>query len=108
MVGRKPWLLFSGGVAGFSLIRKYPGDDECFDMGQFFVLRKFKRTGIGEQAFRLSVSKHPGKWIIRVLPNNIGAKKFWLKVIKSVANTEVVKKTELYKTTEMEFIRFSA
>ena len=102
-----PYLIKVGEeIAGFSLVRKYPEDDEYFDMGQFFVLRKFKRKGVGEQAFKLSVEKHPGNWITRVLPNNIGAKKFWLKVINSISYSEVVVNTELYKTTEMEFIRY--
>ncbi len=94
-------------IAGFSLVRKYPEGEDSYDMGQFFVLRKFKRKGVGEQAFWLSASMHPGRWITRVLPNNLGAKKFWLKVINSIASTEVAVKTELYKTTEMEFIRYS-
>lgn len=101
-------ILVDGEIAGFSLVRKYPENDEFFDMGQFFVLRKFKRKGVGEEAFKQSVAKHPGKWITRVLPNNDGAKKFWLKAINSVANTEITVKAELYKTTEMEFIRYSA
>ena len=93
-------------VAGFSLVRKYPDNDDYFDIGQFFILRKFKRKGVGEKAFKLSVSRHSGKWITRVLPNNLGAKKFWLKVINSIATTEIEVKTELYKSTEMEFIRY--
>lgn len=102
-----PYLIqVDGEIAGFSLVRKYPEESDCFDMGQFFVLRKFKRKGIGEQAFKLSVSKHPGRWITRVLPNNLGAKAFWLKVINAIAVTDVVVETERYKTTEMEFIRY--
>lgn len=75
-------------------------------MGQFFILRKYKRKGIGVQAFQLTVSKHPGKWMTRVLPDNTGAREFWLKAIKAIASTEIAIETELYKSTEMEFIRF--
>lgn len=102
-----PYLIMADNdVAGFSLVRKYPYSDDEFDMGQFFVLRKFKRKGIGKQAFRLSVSKHPGNWITRVLPNNLGAMKFWLTVIDSVATTEVRVDTDTYKSHEMKFIRY--
>ncbi|MEP4545580.1 MAG: GNAT family N-acetyltransferase [Saccharospirillum sp.] len=102
-----PYLIkVDGEIAGFSLVRKYPEDEECFDMGQFFVLRKYKRKGIGEQAFKISASKHPGRWITRVHPSNTGAKEFWLKAIKAIASTKIVIETELYKTTEMEFIRY--
>lgn len=104
-----PYLIMVGDqVAGFSLVRRYPGSDDYFDMGQFFVLRKFKRKGVGEQAFKQTVARHSGKWVTRVLPNNLGAKKFWLNVIISIATSEVEVKTELYKETEMDFIRYRA
>lgn len=38
-------------IAGFSLIRPYPESQEEYDIGQFYVLRKFKRRGVGQQAF---------------------------------------------------------
>ncbi|MBU2705250.1 hypothetical protein KCM76_04620 [Zooshikella marina] len=93
-------------VAGFSLVRKYPMSDSFYDMGQFFILRKFKHKGIGKKAFQLSVSRHPGAWITRVLPDNEGAKIFWLKAVKSVATGNISISTELYKSIQMEFIRF--
>ena len=102
-----PYLIMVGEeVAGFSLIRKYPQRDDTFDMGQFFVLRKFKRQGIGEAAFKLSVQAHPGKWLIRVLPDNLGAKAFWDKCIESVADTEVRRVEESYRELKMDFLYF--
>lgn len=88
-------------IAGFSLIRKFPFDNNYFDIGQFFVLRKFKNEGIGKRAFELSVNKHPGKWITRVLRDNHGAYKFWNKVISELSNEAVEVRNELYKDKEM-------
>ncbi|MFZ7132423.1 MAG: GNAT family N-acetyltransferase [Eubacteriales bacterium] len=88
-------------IAGFTLLRKFPFNKEYYDVGQFFVLRKFKNLGVGREAFRLSVTTHPGKWITRVLPNNDGAYRFWAKVISEISvNLPEVKK-ELYMGKEM-------
>ncbi|MCJ8297517.1 MAG: GNAT family N-acetyltransferase [Pseudomonadales bacterium] len=93
-------------VAGFSLIRIYPQRVNTFDMGQFFVLRKFKRQGIGQSAFKLSVQAHPGKWQIRILADNLGAKAFWNKAITEVATSEILRAVEIYKNNKMDFLYF--
>lgn len=93
-------------IAGFSLVRKYPFDNDYFDIGQFFVLRKFKNKGIGRKAFELSIREHPGKWITRVLPNNIGAYRFWDKVISEVSTVPVKIKKELYVNKEMTYFYY--
>ncbi len=105
--GHYPYLIMAGEeVAGFSLIRNYPQLVNTYDMGQFFVLRKFKRQGIGEAAFKLSVQAHPGKWLVRVLGDNLAAKSFWNRVISEVANGEIRFANEVYKQLEMQFIYF--
>lgn len=93
-------------IAGFSLIRKYPFDTDYFDVGQFFILRKFKNMGVGKKAFELSVRKHPGKWITRVLTNNTGAYKFWEKVISEISTESVEIKKEMYMEKEMIFFNY--
>jgi predicted acetyltransferase len=100
-------ILVDNEVAGFSLVRLYSDSTDTYDMGQFFVLRKFKRKGVGERAFRITVSMHQGRWLTRVLPDNVGAKKFWLKAISDVAAGSINTTMEKYKGNEMEFIRFS-
>ena len=100
-------ILVDGEIAGFSLVRRYPLNPEYFDVGQFFVLRKFKRMGVGKRAFKLSVSKHPGKWITRVLLDNKGAFDFWKKVISEVSNDCYIINEEKYFDKDMNFIYYS-
>lgn len=103
-----PYLvLVDGEIAGFSLVRKFPYNRYYFDIGQFFILRKYKGQGIGRKAFELTVNKHPGQWITRVLPDNTGAYEFWDKVI-SECSTEVVDiRKELYLNKEMVFFYYN-
>ena len=102
-----PFLIMCDGeIAGFSLLRCYPLDKSLYDIGQFFVLRKFKNKGVGRKAFELSVSKFPGKWITRVLKENEHALKFWVTIIGEFTNDRYVKKIEIDGDLPMHFIRF--
>ena len=94
-------------VVGFSLIRRYPDVLGVFDIGQFFVLRRFKRQGVGERAFELTVKKHPGKWLTRVLPGNVGAVKLWRQVIGKVSTEHVTTSQENYRENKMEVICYN-
>ena len=96
-----------GELAGFSLLRRYPFDPDYYDIGQFFVLRKYKRQGVGATAFGKSVSKFPGKWLTRVLPENTGALAFWQTVISAVAAEPLTVSTENYGDKVMKFIRYT-
>lgn len=88
-------------IAGFSLIRAFPFAPEYYDIGQFFILRKYKGMGLGRKAFELSVKRHPGKWITRVLPDNQGAYSFWMKVITDFAIEPPEIRKESYVDKEM-------
>lgn len=83
-------------LAGFALVRPYPKDPERFEIGEFFVARKFKGLGVGRtSAFQL-FEKHPGKWIVRVLDGNHGARVFWAKVIKEFTSGEFIQTSDQY------------
>lgn len=95
-------------IAGFILLRKYPYNKTVLDVGQFFVLGKYKGKGIGFKALKLGWELYPGSWQVRVLEANSGAKEFWLKAISRLnpGNLEITR--ELYENrVSMDFIRFN-
>ena len=103
----EPYLILCDGeLAGFSLLRRYPGDASLWDIGQFFVLRKFKRRRIGREAFRLSVSGKPGRWLTRVVIGNEGALKFWRRVIGEITDETYALAEEIDIDAKMHFIRY--
>ena len=65
--------------AGFILVRKK--DKHTHVISEFFVMRKYRRNGIGEHAARVIFDRFPGQWELSQVKNNISAKKFWRKVI---------------------------
>lgn len=103
-----PYLIFCDNeLAGFSLVRRYPADKQLFDMGQFFVANKFKRSGVGREALRLTLAKFPGDWIVRILVDNVPAFGFWKKVIAEATQDNFNLSLELDKSLQMHFFRFT-
>lgn len=103
-----PYLIYANGeLAGFCLIRKYPGET-TFDIDQFFVLNRFKRHGIGSAAFEKIIELHPGRWIIRVLKENTSALKFWMRCADRTTHNDYTLALEMDDDLEMHFIRFTS
>ena len=82
---RFPFLIrFEGRVAGFALAtRGSPATDDpnVLDIAEFFVIRRHRRSKVGQKAAVLLWKRLPGKWIVRVSAGNLGALPFWTKVI---------------------------
>ncbi len=82
---RFPFLIrCSSQIAGFALVtRGVPGSDDpdAFDVAEFFVVRRHRRSGVGRRAAFLLWNRFPGRWVVRVSEGNTGACRFWEGVI---------------------------
>ena len=74
-------------LAGFSLINDRTHSDRPADhnVGEFFILRKYRGQGVGRWAIRLIFSRYPGSWEVAVARRNTAAREFWRKCIKGAA-----------------------
>jgi predicted acetyltransferase len=73
-----------GRVAGFALAtRGSPASDDpnVFDVAEFFVLRRYRRSNVGRRAAALLWSRLPGQWTVRASQAVCGAAAFWRTVI---------------------------
>jgi predicted acetyltransferase len=71
---RHPFLFrVDGRLAGFALVRS----GAPHDMAEFFVLRKYRRGGVGRDAARAVFARFPGAWQVRQQFENTGAIAFW-------------------------------
>jgi predicted acetyltransferase len=50
-------------------------------MAEFFVLRRYRRQGVGERAARAAFGRFPGPWEVRERAGNDAAIAFWRRVI---------------------------
>ena len=82
---RHPFLLrVDGKLAGFALIlgrSRLTGMAGVFDMAEFFVMRRYRRKGVGLAAATGAFDRFQGPWEIRQRPENVAATAFWRRVI---------------------------
>jgi predicted acetyltransferase len=56
-----------------------------FRLCEFFVLRRYRRAGMGRSIALAVLSRMPGAWELVVLPRNTSAATFWRAVVPLVA-----------------------
>jgi predicted acetyltransferase len=54
-----------------------------YSMAEFFVIYKYRKSGVGARAAAQIFNTHRGKWQINYHPKNIASKRFWNKVVKT-------------------------
>lgn len=83
--GRYPFFILTAGkVAGFALIRTLAeegNDAPLYSLAEFFILRKYRRQGIGGRAARQIFDQFAGTWKVGQEANNTVAQHFWRTVI---------------------------
>ena len=83
---RYPYFIkVDGKLAGFVMVSDYPEvlerkTDYC--MSEFFVLHKYRSSGVGKTAVNMVLDRHHGRWQLKRHPHNIGSVKFWNSVIE--------------------------
>jgi predicted acetyltransferase len=82
---RFPFLIRCGTrVVGFVLVTRgspVSNEPDVFDVAELFVMRRYRRSGVGRRAILLLWDRLPGRWIVRVSDGNAGALPFWERVI---------------------------
>ena len=79
---RFPFLIRADGrLAGFALVRQIAAEPATYDMGEFFVLRKYRRSGLGRHVACWLFDRFSGAWEVRELPSNTAAQAFWRRIV---------------------------
>lgn len=72
-VGRRP--------AGFALVRRLGDRPVWHTLDEFCVLRVYRGQGLGAALAGEVLRAHPGRWSVAHLPQNLGAIRFWDRVL---------------------------
>jgi predicted acetyltransferase len=82
---RHAFLVRIGGkLAGLVLVKSGParsGNASVWDMAEFFIVRRYRRRGIGTEIAHQVWERFPGRWEIRVMNSNQPARNFWERAI---------------------------
>jgi predicted acetyltransferase len=83
---RHPFLITADGhLAGFVFVHRgseLSDDADVWDVAEFFIVRGFRRLGLGTKAAQEIWKRFIGDWEVRVIDRNQQAKTFWARAIK--------------------------
>ena len=85
--GREPFVVRADGrIAGFVLVNRWSALDRPLDhaVAEFFVLRKYRRAGVGRRAAHLIFHRMRGRWEVPIAAYNREAVPFWRSVVRSL------------------------
>lgn len=77
-------VMVDGKHAGFVLVRGIPGQQNgeiIHAVAEFFIMKKYRRQGIGQQVASSIFDQFPGSWQVAEIEENLPAQKFWRRVI---------------------------
>lgn len=93
--GRIPYfILIDGKYVGFILLNKAfkrLQDPTGFAVAEFFVMRAYRRQGVGEFAAREIFNLYPGSWEVSQVMINPVAVSFWNRVVDAYTNGNFTK-----------------
>ncbi len=98
-------------IAGFALIGsagEWQTDDGSHDIHEFFIMRKFRRRGIGRSMAHFLWNEYPGEWLIRVLEANAPAVYFWRYAISSYSVGSYREAQHIVNRRRWIFFRFAS
>jgi len=67
-------------IAGFAIVGsalEWGNGAESHDVREFFVIRRYRKRGLGRRMAAMLWDERPGGWLVRVLAANEAAVKFW-------------------------------
>jgi predicted acetyltransferase len=89
---RHPFLIYCNDkIAGFCCVQKgspIANNASVWDMTEFFIMKKYKRQGVGSEITSQIWQQFPGQWQIRVYAKNTIATQFWHNVIRNHVPTD--------------------
>jgi predicted acetyltransferase len=75
-----------GHIAGFTILderSRLTGDPDVADVAEFFVLRRYRRQGVGLAAAAAAFALFPRRWEVRQTVANMGATAFWRRAVSA-------------------------
>jgi len=94
---RAPYLILADDeIAGFAMINKVGARPYVdWNIGEFFILAKFQKNGVGREAATQIFNAHPGVWNVMTMPLNARAEMFWSQVIEEYTGQKVIPSPEM-------------
>ncbi|MGD6842607.1 GNAT family N-acetyltransferase [Bacillus infantis] len=87
--------------AGFVLVA---GDNGSFSITEFFIMKKYRRGGLGKQVAKEIFGLHKGSWEIFQIEKNKPAQSFWRSVVKEYTGGDFTEREDEHKRVIQKFV----
>jgi predicted acetyltransferase len=97
-------------IAGFAMVgsaAEWLGESGAHDIHEFFVLRRFRRNGIGQRMATQIWNERPGAWLVRVAEANAPAIPFWRTAISNYSHGSYQEEARIVHGRAWRFFRFT-
>src|SRR5215467_1975859 len=98
-------------IAGFAVVGsavQWLGDVGACDVREFFIIRRFRRSGLGLTMATLLWNERPGEWLVRVLQSNVPAVLFWRPAISGYSQGSYTEESRNIDGRAWRFFRFAS
>ncbi len=98
-------------IAGFAIIGsgdEWLGAIGAHDVHEFFIMRKFRRSGFGQSMATFLWNEHSGEWLVRVLEANELAISFWRTAIARYSLGSYQEEQNVVHGRRWRFFRFES
>lgn len=95
---RIPLLIRSHGrLIGFALLnrRSHSGALLDWNVGEFLIVRKYRRGRYGSAALAAILAQWPGRWEVAVVRNNLAALAFWRRALADNPDVAAIEENDL-------------
>ena len=86
------FILVDEKLAGFVIVKdggyQYLDDKNAHNIDEFFVMKKYRRNGVGTVAAKTAFDMFRGTWEVCQMQNNLPARKFWKSVISEYTKND--------------------
>ncbi|PKQ05994.1 MAG: acetyltransferase [Alphaproteobacteria bacterium HGW-Alphaproteobacteria-12] len=86
-----------GHPVGFALLNDHAHSGIAADrnMAEFFIVRKYRRGGMGTAAAHAVFSRYPGTWEAAIARRNVAALAFWRKAVASHPDVRDIEESDM-------------
>ena len=98
-------------LAGFAIVHRgsrVTDAPDVMDVAEFFVLRRWRRLGVGTRAAHAMFRRHAGNWEVRVREGNPAALAFWPRAIRSFTGEDCPGEAWRAKASSWRVFRFES
>lgn len=98
-------------IAGFAIVAsaaEWLSDIGAHDILEFFILRKFRLSGIGHRMATLLWNEYPGEWLVRVLEANAPAIAFWRTALATYSRDSYKEEERIVNGRPWRFFRLAS